>query len=96
MDGYEMKTTFQSDFDIAEKFGKEAIEDTFNRAFAEWKDDVEYMTELTLVLNLKIWYWYEKDNELAYLYDFLWNKIDDYCMENFVGKDMEYFLNVTD
>ena len=96
MDGYEMKTTFQSDFDIAEKFGKEAIENTFNRAFAEWKDDVEYMTELTLVLNLKSWYWYEKDNELAYLYDFLWNKIDDYCMENFVGKDMEYFLNVTD
>jgi hypothetical protein len=33
--GYQMKTTFWQDFSIAEKFGLEAIRDTFKRAFDE-------------------------------------------------------------
>ena len=35
--GYEVKTTFWEDFSIAERFGLSAIQDTFNRAFKEWK-----------------------------------------------------------
>ena len=31
------KTTFWEDFSIAERFGLSAIQDTFNRAFKEWK-----------------------------------------------------------
>ena len=37
--GYEVKTTFWEDFSIAERFGLSAIQDTFNRAFKEWKED---------------------------------------------------------
>ena len=35
--GNEVKTTFWEDFSIAERFGVSAIQDTFNRAFKEWK-----------------------------------------------------------
>ena len=35
--GYEVQTTFWEDFSIAERFGLSAIQDTFNRAFKEWK-----------------------------------------------------------
>ena len=49
--GYEVKTTFWEDFSIAERFGLSAIQDTFNRAFKEWKEDYEFLTELVLVLN---------------------------------------------
>lgn len=37
--GYEMQTTFWQDFTIADAFGIDAIKDTFNRAFKEWKDN---------------------------------------------------------
>ena len=35
--GYELTTTFWQDFSIADCFGVQAIRDTFNRAFEEWK-----------------------------------------------------------
>ena len=59
--GNEVKTTFWEDFSIAERFGLSAIQDTFNRAFKEWKEDYEFLTELVLVLNHKIWQYHEKD-----------------------------------
>ena len=37
--GYELKTTFWEDFTIAESFGVEAILDTFNRSFDNWKNN---------------------------------------------------------
>ena len=43
--------TFYMDFTIADKFGIEAIKDTYSRAFKEWKNDYKYLT--LLVLNLK-------------------------------------------
>lgn len=55
MTNYEMKTTFWTDFNIADRFGLDAIEDTYKRAFDEWKDDKVYATELVLVLNWKSW-----------------------------------------
>ena len=36
-------TTFPSDFSIADRFGVNAIKDTFNRAFGEWKGHYKYL-----------------------------------------------------
>ena len=73
--GYEMKTTFDMDFSIADRFGIDAVKDTFNRAFNGWKNNVEYLTELVMVLNWKIWEHFERGNEpLAKVYDSLWRK----------------------
>ena len=52
--GYKPFTTFWQDFSIADTYGLQAIQDTFNRAFDEWKEDYKYLTELVLVLNHKI------------------------------------------
>ena len=57
--GYELQTTFWEDFSIADRFGLSAIQDTFKRAFEEWKNNYKYLTELILVLNHKIWQYYE-------------------------------------
>lgn len=47
--GYELQTTFGDDFSIADRFGLSAIQDTFNRAFEEWK----------ITTNIsQNWYWY--------------------------------------
>lgn len=63
--GYKMKTTFWNDFTIADAFGTEAVQNTFDRAFPDWRGDVVYLTELVLVLNWKIYEFYEKTNEAA-------------------------------
>ena len=37
MTGYQPKTTFWMDFSIADRFGIEAIIDTYERDFKEWQ-----------------------------------------------------------
>ena len=94
--GYEIKTTFGNDFDIAEAFGLDAIRDTYNRAFNEWKTDYEYLTELVLILNWKIWQHYEHNNDMAELYNSLWQEADTYARDNLKGQELAYFYRVTD
>lgn len=48
LNGYEPITTFWQDFSIADKFGNNAIADTYRRAKSEWKDNYKYWTELCL------------------------------------------------
>lgn len=94
--GYEVRTTFWEDFSIADVFGLPAIQDTFNRAFEEWKEDYKYLTELILVLNHKIWQHYEKNPNVATLYNSLWEQTDRYAIENLKGEELEYYYDVTD
>ena len=94
--GYELQTTFWNDFSIADRFGIEAINDTYKRAFSEWKDDYKFFTELTLVLNHKIWQHYDSNRELAALYDRLWREADEYAMNNFKGEELDYYYRITD
>ena len=94
---YEFKTTFWQDFTIADKFGKDAILDTYNRAFKEWKTDYVYLTELVMVLNWKIFDYYEKGNtEYAKVYNDLWAKTDKYALDNLKGAELDYFIETTD
>lgn len=94
--GYEIKTTFWSDFSIADAFGIDAIKDTFNRAFNEWKNNTEYVTELACVMSWKSCAWYEKNNEYSMLYAEYYHKVDEWCMNNLKCKDMDYYLKWTD
>lgn len=94
--GYETKTTFWDDFSIAERFGIYAIEDTFNRAFNEWKNDIEYLSELALVLNHKVWQHYKNKPLLARTYDAIWAKCDSWCAENLDNEQLSYYYSVND
>lgn len=89
-------TTFWQDFTIADKFGKDAVLDTYRRAFEEWKGDYRYLTELVMVLNHKIWEHYEKNPPLGELYNDLWSKCAMYAEENLKGEELSYYYEVTD
>lgn len=76
--GYKPITTFWDDFSVAERFGKEAILETTEKCFKEWKSNYKYLTELIMVLNHKSWYWdSQNNNELMELYSHLYYKYDD-------------------
>lgn len=94
--GYEMKTTFWEDFTIADAFGVSAIEDTYKRAFNGWKHDYVYITELSLVLNWKMFQWYEKDDSKYQIYYNLYTKLDAWCMDNLRNSELIYYINTTD
>lgn len=97
LNGYQTKTTFFSDFTIADAFGEAAVIDTFERSFASFNSNVVYMTELSMVLNHKLWEMYHAKNEtLMNVYDTLWKKTDEYCINTFKDSDLEYFLRTTD
>jgi hypothetical protein len=96
MSGYEPKTTFWTDFCIAERFGKEAIKDTYRRAFLEWQHNIEYLTELVMVLNWKCWQYAETNPLIAGLYQDLWEQADNWCGENLKGDDLDYYIRTTD
>lgn len=90
-------TTFKMDFTIADRFGIEAIKDTYKRAFNEWKSNYKYLTFLVLNLNHKIWeHWKKHNEEYARLYDELWRQTDEYAMEHLQDNELQYYLNILD
>ncbi len=95
MTGYHPITTFYEDFSIADKFGINAIKDTYNRAFKEWKTDYKYLTELVMVLNWKSWE-HEKNTEYCKLYCDLFYKLQDYAFKNLKDDELNYFIRITD
>lgn len=94
--GYKPITTFWQDFSIADNFGEAAIVDTYERAFSEWKTNYKYLTELVMVLNWKIWQWFETNEDRAMLYQTLWGKADEYACTNLKGEELAYFYSTTD
>ena len=98
MTSYRPKTTFFSDFSIAEFCGREnAVRETYSRVLNSWIRDIEYMTELCMVLNHKIWEWHNRnDNVMTHCYNDLWNHCSQFIEEHFTGDDLQYYYEVTD
>lgn len=94
--GYTQITTFFEDFGIAEPFGKSAILDTYKRGLEYAKTDYKVLTEFVMVLNWKIWEHYENNEALARIYNELWEKADNYAIENLKGDELTYFFRTTD
>ena len=93
---YIPQTTFWDDFTIAEAFGLDAIRDTYDKAFNEWKTNHIYLTELAMVLNWKCWHWVHYSDEISLLYSELFYKTDDYAWDNLKGEELEYYYHITD
>ena len=90
-------TTFYSDFTIAELVeGPKGVKDTLKRAKADWKHNVEFMAELVIVLNHKIWEHYRTNPLLGELYDTLWRETDNFCRNHFKGKELAFYYNYID
>ena len=95
MTGYKPITTFYEDFSIADRFGANAIKDTYKRAFEEWKGDHKYLTELVMALNWKIWEHYDRNNQYAELYNELWIEADLWAQNNLEGEALAYYYRTT-
>ncbi len=94
---YNNRTTFGQDFHIANMFGIDAVKDTFNRAFTEWKNDIVYLTELALVMNAYCWQLYQKNDELSGLYSDYYYQCRDYAYsEAFNEHEQHYYFRCTD
>lgn len=92
-------TTFTQDFRIAEVYGVAAIQDTYNRAFAGWKNCYKYLTEMAMTLNHRLHYWYHaagEDDARTVLYYTLWNRLMDWCRANLKGEELHFFESVLD
>lgn len=74
---YEYKTTLWEDLTDAESQGETVIEDLVSETFREWKDNVEYLTELIMVLNHKCWYYNGTDDKLSSFYEMLYYDYDE-------------------
>ena len=96
--GYKPKTTFYSDFSIAEAFGYYAILDTYKRFWKYYKEDYEWLTELVMVLNWKVWEHYkpESENILAKYYNEMYEEAKHYAETHLKDDKLEYFYRTID
>ena len=95
--GFEVQTTFWEDFGIADRFGKSAVKDTYKSALAYAKTNYKYLTELSIVLNYRLWMHYNKGNEtLARVYDEIWRKCHNYAQRTLKGEEFQFYFNATD
>ena len=94
--GYKVKTTFYTDFSIAEIFSVDSIRSTYIQCFNEWKENYEYITELCMVLNWKMFRWFEVREDFYEVYRELYRTLDEWCVENLKGDELEYYYFTTD
>ena len=58
--GYTYLTNFHEEFDKADHIGTDAILETYNRLFEEWKSNETFLRELMIVLNHRVAFWDER------------------------------------
>lgn len=104
---YERKTTYTSDFSIAEWCvpveGMNAIADTLRNALTNWRDNIEWFAEIILVINLKSWeHAARHNNEYGKMYSELFYMVQALYFDWFDGdnkqhdKAMEYYYDYID
>ena len=93
---FKLESTFWEEFSIAEDYGSEGVREHYDLVFNQWKDNLKYLTELVLVLNIKIFIWYGVDDDLGQMYDQLWKETDGYALETLKGDDLHYYLSTLD
>lgn len=93
---YKFESTFYEEFSIAEEYGADGIREHYDLVFNQWKDNLKFLTELVLVLNLKIFLWYGVDDTNGKTYDQLWKETDGYALDVLKGEDLHYYLSTLD
>lgn len=97
--GEKFEYTFLMDFDIADHFGEDAIKDTYKRCVNEWKSDIKAIAELYIALNMRCWFWYEKNEKLCKLYEDLFFQLEDFVYNDntpYSAEELKTFFRMTD
>lgn len=91
------ETSFWAEFSVLERFGEHSLKNAFERCFAECKEDYRKLTELTAVLNHKMWDRYESgDEKTSRVYNELWGRADRWGKNRLKGDALEHFCMVLD
>lgn len=104
---YERKTTYTSDFSIAEWCvpveGMNAIASTLRNALTNWRDNVEWFAEILLVINMKAWEHHARGNQnYSQMYSELYLMAKDLYFDWFDGDNkqhndaMQYYYDYVD
>ena len=93
---FKFESSFWEEFSIAENYGTDGIREHYKVVFDQWKDNLKFLTELVLVLNIKIFLWYGVDDTIGLTYDQLWKETDGYALEALKGNDLHYYLSTLD
>ena len=96
-----MRDEFWAAFDEAEEGGADTIQVIANMAYQRWKDSVEELTDLVMVINHKCWEHYRLgNNELSGLYGdlyyFYYEKAINYREKEKRNEDLTYFIRTLD
>lgn len=91
-------STFYSDLSIAEWFGQEAVQETYDDVCKHWLKDVEMFTEFIIALNYKCWEWYDKEIDASQFYADLYHKADELFADHYKDdkEALEYYYRETD
>ena len=93
---YKFESTFWEEFSIAENYGPDGVREHYDLVFSQWKDNIKFLTELVLVLNLKLFIWFKVDDDLGKMYEDLYVDADAYALSSFEGDDLHYYLHTLD
>jgi len=93
---YKFESTCWEEFSIAEEYGADGVKEHYDLVFEQWKDNLKFLTELVLVLNIKIFIWYGVDDSIGKMYDQLWKETDGYALDTLKGEDLHYYLSTLD
>lgn len=96
-----MRELFWQRFDLAELGGENVIKDVAKVSFDEYKDKIEWLTMLVMVINHKSWNHHDIGNSklcslYADLYYKYYEKAIDYLDENNREEDLRYFIRTLD
>lgn len=105
-----VKNTFALDFTISAMFrGAKGVEETYKRAFEEWKKDIRYLTALAITMNHLGWRYWDEDKELGKKFFEYWEKLDAFILDcdyneetdeenykNFTAEEVSYFIRACD
>lgn len=96
-----MKDKFWAAFDEAEETGDATIQVIASLAYERWKDSIEELTDLVMVINHKCWEHYRLGNsELSSLYGdlyyFYYEKAINYLEKGKRNEDLTYFIRTLD
>lgn len=96
-----MRDIFWGEFDTAELCGPNTIKGLAEAEFDRYKDDIEALTDLVMVINHKSWNHHDMGNDdmcslYADLYYKYYEQAIEYLEKECRDKDLTYFIRTLD
>ena len=95
---YRSQTNLWDEYSIADKKSLKDLKALFDTTFAKAKQDYKYLTELVMVLNHRMWYWYElnPDSAIVSAYTKYYEKAHNWALTHLNPEEIRYYCSVTD